>query len=166
MVHSHDMDFDRDPESRKATVSRLHVPGARTAPASRAASRPAPPMPWENAAAQTRFWSRTLAIIFLCCFVVGWPVGMSLSAWQRTGVFTVDFGITFPLLAIVGALTALIVIVGQLQRSIGNLFDSLLFLRLEKSHGYIPLCTVSPSRHPVPHPITASRFDQRQTDRR
>lgn len=119
MAHSHDMDFDGENGSHKATVARLHVsqtisPGEDTAQIDEPAAPARRRAPWERAAAQMRFWSRTVAIIFLCCFMVGWPVGMSLSAWQRTGVFSVDFGITFPILAIVGALAALIVITGQM----------------------------------------------------
>lgn len=119
MVHTHDMDMeDKDGQRRTgASVSRLPFPVDGDAEFDGEDFDPPlrrDPSAWERASVQVKFWFRTAAIIFICCFVVGWPVGMSLSAYNRTGLFSIEFGLTFPILAIVIALAALIYIIGHM----------------------------------------------------
>ncbi|GGD01545.1 hypothetical protein [Aquisalinus flavus] len=118
MAHTHDLDMDKDGQRRTgASVSRLPYPVEGDADFDGEDFDPPlrrDPSSWERASVQVKFWFRTAAIIFICCFVVGWPVGMSLSAYNRTGLFSIEFGLTFPILAIVIALAALIYIIGQM----------------------------------------------------
>ena len=72
------------------------------------------PTRWEELADRVRFWFRSGAFIFFCCFTLGWPVGTSLQAYQRTGLLRLEFGLTVPIVAVVIALTALIFIIGQM----------------------------------------------------
>ncbi|NHK27821.1 hypothetical protein FF098_007905 [Parvularcula flava] len=118
MAHTHDMDDKDDERPAGASVSRLPYPPVEADTDYGDEDYEPPlrrdPSAWERASSQVKFWFRTAAIIFICCFVVGWPVGMSLSAYNRTGLFSIEFGLTFPILAIVIALAALIYIIGHM----------------------------------------------------
>jgi len=118
MAHTHDMDDKDDERPTGASVSRLPYPPLEADTDYDDEDHDPPrrrdPAAWERVSAQVKFWFRTAAIIFICCFMVGWPVGMSLSAYNRTGLFSIEFGLTFPILAIVIALAALIYIIGHM----------------------------------------------------
>jgi hypothetical protein len=78
------------------------------------ANIPQNPGRWDRAADQTHFISRIIAIAFLGCFLVGWPLGTTLATLETTGLLKFRMGFTLPVFMYMITIPLLIFIFGRM----------------------------------------------------
>ncbi|MGV6801342.1 MAG: hypothetical protein ACWA5L_05405 [bacterium] len=69
----------------------------------------------DREAKRTKQWFRLAAFAFFITFLIGWPTGATLANYQLTGLWSIRFGFSIPLILLMLAVPILILVIGEVS---------------------------------------------------
>ncbi len=72
------------------------------------------PSRWATRAKDIRFWFQIAALLFLGCFLIGWPLGTSWAEFEQSGMFRFRLGFTLPVFLYMITIPILIFTIGYM----------------------------------------------------
>ncbi len=73
-----------------------------------------PAQRWNRRSRLTKFWFQVGALLFLGCFLIGWPAGTTWAEYEQTGIFNFRLGFTLPVFMYMVTIPILIYLIGNM----------------------------------------------------